>query len=1773
MPTITTVARVTSARMISNLGKVALFAALAIVASAQTSSTDGSTPLGIAPGAPAGSFALSDFDNVNLYNGNLNFHLPLLRVGGRGGAGYTMALKLDSKLWSVYHNIDGYGHDFFVPSPNWWSGIDASYSPGVLEARSTGHGVQPCFNPTQNNIFEYTLTRLTFTSPDGTEYELRDQLTNGQPLPITTVIPCPSVGHLRGKVFSTADGSSVTFISDTDVRDDTYANSTYVLSGYLLLPDGVRYRIDNGNVTWIRDRNGNRLTFTYDSFSRMTSVIDSLNRQVTIAYGNPLVITYKGAGGSPRTIRVWSADLQSALRPNSGYAIRSSLQLFPELNGASGSTLHNPPVTSSVELPDGRLYRFYYNPYRELARVELPTGGAIEYDYAPGVVGETLFNYITGTTTTILSGVTAGNNSQGGDEFQIYRRVVERRVYSDGVTLDAKMTYSRPESYIFSVGYPNDGFVLMDQYNSGGVLLARSKHYYVGSPRSSLFQGPIDYPGWIEGKEIKTEALDADGETVLRRQVNTWQQRAAVGWWLPGWLGLEPPNDPRIVETVTTLADANLVSKQTFGYDQYNNKTDVHEYDIGVDDPGPLIRHTHTDYVTVNNGVDYAANTSIHIRDLPLQKQVFDAGGTMRAETVYEYDLYDNSSNHAPLIDRSGISGLDSGFTTDYTTRGNVTRTSNALLNDSGEATGWVNSHAQYDIAGNVVKMIDPNGNVTQLDFRDNFGSQDDPAVQSSESPANNAPGELGEQMSYAFPFKITNALGHKAYTKYDYYLGKAALSEDANGVKSNVYFNDALDRPTKGVRAIGTSAASQTVFVYNDSGSPVNGHPARSITTISDKDNFGESGSGNGLKSVALYDGLGRTWRNAAYEGSTWSITDTQFDALSRVSHVSSPYRAADPGSASAPSGIWTETVYDSLGRIVDVETPDGAHLITQYTGNQVMVVDQAGQRRRSETDALGRLVRVTEDPGNLNYETYYSYDALNNLNVVTQHAQTRTFAYDALSRLVSATNPESGHVTYAYDPNGNLIEKTDAREVKTTINYDALNRARSKVYSGTPGAAAAVANATPPMNYFYDDYTGLPSGAPSFPSTPSKGRLIGATYGTGAEGTYYKYDAAGRIATNHQRQGTSNFATNYTYNLAGGLTREQRGNYINNVWKEYLRNSWTYDSAGRLSGMKASTSPFLSSVTLVGNISYAPFGGLQSETYGNGLIHSIGYNGRLQPTEIRLGRADNLESVFTIYNIYGIALDVNDPDPDIAPIHNNGNIARVKYSVSGTVQYAQTFQYDTLNRLRYAVEHNNGVYNDGNRAWYQTSEYDRYGNRGIDVANTSDNAGAANSALQLANFSESNNRITRDGFVYDLAGNLIAEPGKSYTYDGENRMVTATVGGVATSQYIYDCNGRRVKKIVGGVVTRFEYGADGELIAERDDTNVTVTKGYLYKGGKLLATTTNGTAFVYATADHLGTPRAWTDNAGNLVAGGRHDYLPFGEELFAGVGARTTGQGYAETTQVDGQRKQFDGYERDSETGLDYAQYRYYASAQGRFTSVDPIFISTKRLTDPQAINLYAYTRNNPLKFIDPDGRFFVGADGKRVGFRINNSGKIVLGKNASADLVRTARLINKTGSDLASSQFAAAATNETKNHFKIESGQINNGLLGLHQAHDKNGKPLDWQPGAGGTGTFNGQPEYIKDKNGNMIYKEATITIFEGNITGPELDAQRNLHADPALSKEEVMVGIFSHEIDHNTNQQATDAIRERAAGGTNNFDVEKPAEKVEGEVLKQIKDRRP
>ena len=114
-------------------------------------------------------------------------------------------------------------------------------------------------------------------------------------------------------------------------------------------------------------------------------------------------------------------------------------------------------------------------------------------------------------------------------------------------------------------------------------------------------------------------------------------------------------------------------------------------------------------------------------------------------------------------------------------------------------------------------------------------------------------------------------------------------------------------------------------------------------------------------------------------------------------------------------------------------------------------------------------------------------------------------------------------------------------------------------------------------------------------------------------------------------------------------------------------------------------------------------------------------------------------------------------------------------------------------------------------------------------------------------------------------------------------------------------------------------------------------------------------------------------TDQNANVV--GRHDYLPFGEEIAANTGGRNGAFG----TQ-DFVNQKFTGQERDSETGLDFFQARYFSPALGRFASPDtPLLDQDPR--NPQSWNLYTYVRNNSLNLIDPDGHTCVTATGEPV------------------------------------------------------------------------------------------------------------------------------------------------------------------------------------------------
>ncbi len=134
------------------------------------------------------------------------------------------------------------------------------------------------------------------------------------------------------------------------------------------------------------------------------------------------------------------------------------------------------------------------------------------------------------------------------------------------------------------------------------------------------------------------------------------------------------------------------------------------------------------------------------------------------------------------------------------------------------------------------------------------------------------------------------------------------------------------------------------------------------------------------------------------------------------------------------------------------------------------------------------------------------------------------------------------------------------------------------------------------------------------------------------------------------------------------------------------------------------------------------------------------------------------------------------------------------------------------------------------------------------------------------------------------------------------------------------------------------------------------------------------------YYELDGVGSVRVSTDEDGEILRTcggdviGRHDYLPFGEEIPRPIPST--------------ERKRFTGQERDTETRLDYFGARYYRAGIGRFTTVDPEHASASP-DDPQSWNAYAYARNNPLKYVDPDGRRWFTKNGNAVWVDPNKDG----------------------------------------------------------------------------------------------------------------------------------------------------------------------------------------
>jgi len=722
--------------------------------------------------------------------------------------------------------------------------------------------------------------------------------------------------------------------------------------------------------------------------------------------------------------------------------------------------------------------------------------------------------------------------------------------------------------------------------------------------------------------------------------------------------------------------------------------------------------------------------------------------------------------------------------------------------------------------------------------------------------------------------------------------------------------------------------------------------------------------------------DGLGRAAvTRASLNSGTESYSEKQFDVLGRVQFE--PYPTEVPVGAkrlkSDPLGI--THIYDDLGREVETRKPGlggtktttssfieyGVDTNTLCTTEKI--IDEVGRYRLLYKDGLGRLVRVDEpDPELMGgiLDTYYSYDILDNLTqVATFHPdqtpeQTRTFTYDALGRLLTATLPEYNNatMTYTYDDLGNLTGKFLGGNYTETLGYDDLGRliARQATLEGIR------------VDYAYE-YDVCTEPAPAgFTASPDYnfGRLVrdkviypDQTYIE----RFFAYDWRGLPAQKGERFGQTGgsdveFLTEYR-------SYDAQGNLQTMIYPSGQRVDLSYGAHGLLSGLQ------WNAADVMGTIRYAPHGAPQeAHAYGfdgGEVAWYQEFNDRLWPSNIYTDDFSSppIESA-SKRTLLGLTYSYE----------NNGNITSIyrgwRERYDGTWENAHKmifdYAYDSLNRLNWALYRDDKEYPPAFRGEY-TYVMDRYGN--ISARNRVEPSYGTDPAPPDAVYlgiHVATNRLNggqqQYNYVldYDTLGNLrrIGTTGQwmDLQYMNQGHVYRAVDGTSGDEwRYYYDADGKRRIKAMGasGIFDNVSY--------------------YFYEGEDLICQQDNGNALQDSAAydtkfllvDHLGTTRAemqFIEDQGLKVPTivKAYDFMPYGEELAPDVSPL--------------EQIKFTEKSRDDETDLDYFNERFLSFQLQRFLSVDKLMVTFPKLIDPQQLNLYSYVRNNPIIYIDPTG-----------------------------------------------------------------------------------------------------------------------------------------------------------------------------------------------------------
>ncbi|ULQ59742.1 RHS domain-containing protein [Brucepastera parasyntrophica] len=927
---------------------------------------------------------------------------------------------------------------------------------------------------------------------------------------------------------------------------------------------------------------------------------------------------------------------------------------------------------------------------------------------------------------------------------------------------------------------------------------------------------------------------------------------------------------------------------------------------------------------------------------------------------------YDGEGNPVQTADAEQVSRLKSGGSPSYKRTIYTSRGKPAIqIDEAGAETRY-----WYDRDDRPVKMTDPRAVGAEAENFTALYTYDD----------------LGRLVQGDLPPVPGSNQRSRIYITYDL-RGNALSMTGADGVVTSWTYDSRNRKLTEKMTGPDGTARIQG-WIYDDCGN-ITAHIAGG-----EPSGFNPA-SGTGIKTRYSYDALNRITQTDYPDG---QILIQRYDALGRVQ------------SERDALGNQTRYTYNSRG------------LLSGTTGEirkeQALYYNAWGELSATihKNTQWGDQIRIQhyDDHGNLSYERtnseqlwQYWYNPRNLLVSSADPNGTMTsLVWSDTGLLMSETKQNDGHTesrSWTYDMAGFMTGGSDG-SIHTAVNridgsykanaYGLITAYSTTVDGKTLAAAHQYDSGMRPLELVYPDgntvtyqYNGL-GDLTAIPGYASGGQYT-------RTGRLNELHAANGTKLRKNWNGQTGLLDGYDWGIPGVASRslswDTRGN-IEKITRGENANRFSYDALNRLD-RAIETGEIETSVHDFGLSRQ----GMKASDVGGNTVFSYG-NAReeikFDYQAMSLGYDLGLETQITRLRLEGISGRINERTVEIyiSVTGAEGTWKRIKnYSVS-IDETGRIYRFDEPVTARYIKVHNTWDERDASfdpvdrhtidgpaadivDVWFIIDEqdsswyYDQTGNR---VLETKYRRGERR--IESTYYPNTNLLMTRDGwsYNYDRNGNL-TERGNSgvwngtsgsfdfdgtqgevwkYGYDLSNRLVRVEKsrkgiqGLTEIAAYTYDVRGLRVKTVKPGGGTEYtQYDQAGNLIWKEGKAGQC---RYIRAGNTLWAEeriADGATAVYYHHTDHLGTSEAVTDASGLIVW--EANYEAFGSVL------RTSGtMAFAAS---------YTGKELDEDTGLYYFNARWYDSSLGKFITEDPARDGT---------NWYEYCRNNPLKYVDPDG-----------------------------------------------------------------------------------------------------------------------------------------------------------------------------------------------------------